>query len=929
MASALEAPAARVIGRESELATIRDFIERIGAGRVSLVLYGAAGIGKTTLWRAGVRAAKERSYHVLSCRPAELESRLAFGAVIDLLAGVEDEVLESLPAPQRHALAVALLRRETTANTPVQPREVAVGTLSAIRALARSAPVLIAIDDLQWLDTASARVVAYTVRRLEDERVGLLLTWREGTTFPFRVEQLRPDEEITRIEIPPFTLGALHHLVRERLDIGLPRPALARLLRTTGGNPFFAIEILRSLGGELPGTSAELPIPASLRELVAERLAGLPPAAREAVLATFGLSRPTPTAIESALRAARRSQHGLAAALDAEALELRDGRVQLGHPLIGSTLYDELTPSKRRALHTRLAEITNDREEQARHLALAASKPDAKVGDLLEDAARHARSRGAPDSAAELLELAVSLTPNDLGDARSRREFALAQDQFMIGDQERARAIWRRLANEAPPGPLRAEALWSLAEFMETRPEVSEPLLTQAILEADGDLALQARIEITSARVAWWAGRYAAAEQHAAVAVKLAEKTGDPAVLAPALSQAAVVARYRGRAEWQQLIDRAVTVERRIENPPPLPRLPTMDRALIYQALGDHIDLARAYAHEVRELALQRGDDWAIASIVAPLCELECREGNLETATQLLKQGREWMRRAEAWQLVPSYTHAAALIDAFAGRVDEARTQAREALAASMDLAPIRSRCAWLLGFLALIEGNPGEALGHLQPDVLGRAAEGYVGVSPVEPDFIDALVLLGRLDDAERSLSSFVERATRLGRQWALATGERCRGVLLAAQGRIDEAAEALQRAVLANEELGHRVELGRALIAQGIVARRAKRKRDADEALARALDLFERAGIELFAARARAERARIGLRPHAPSELTETEQRVSELAAAGRRNVEIAAELFLSVRAVEANLTRAYRKLGIRSRTELARRLAQAHAK
>jgi len=149
---------------------------------------------------------------------------------------------------------------------------------------------------------------------------------------------------------------------------------------------------------------------------------------------------------------------------------------------------------------------------------------------------------------------------------------------------------------------------------------------------------------------------------------------------------------------------------------------------------------------------------------------------------------------------------------------------------------------------------------------------------------------------------------------------------MLLAAQGCPDEAAAALQHAVRLSEELGNSFELGRALHAQGIVARRAKRKHDADEALGRAVEVFERSGIELLAERARAERARIGLRPRAPTELTETEQRVAELAATGRRNSEIAAALFMSVRAVEANLTRTYRKLGVRSRNELAQRLVSA---
>jgi len=193
MTSILDVRPSRVIGRESELQTIRDFVAAVAAGPRGLLLEGAAGIGKTVLWRAAVQAAGEHAYHVLCCRPAELESRLAYGGVIDLLADVGDTVLASLPAPQQHALEVALLRRETSADAPAQPRDVSVAVLGAIRTLARSSPVLIAIDDVQWLDAPSVRVVAYVVRRVRDERVGLLVTLRDGTTSPLRLDQLRPD----------------------------------------------------------------------------------------------------------------------------------------------------------------------------------------------------------------------------------------------------------------------------------------------------------------------------------------------------------------------------------------------------------------------------------------------------------------------------------------------------------------------------------------------------------------------------------------------------------------------------------------------------------------------------------------------------------------------------------------------------------------
>jgi DNA-binding CsgD family transcriptional regulator len=574
--------------------------------------------------------------------------------------------------------------------------------------------------------------------------------------------------------------------------------------------------------------------------------------------------------------------------------------------------------------------VSDDPEEQARHRALAAAAPDAEVADLLEGAARRARSRGAPDAAAELLELSVRLTPVADEGACNRRKFDLAQDLYVGGEMERAREYWHDLAETAPHGADRARALCELARFLEVEFDETERLLTKALAEAEGDGPLQAMIELTWARASWWAGKLGHAETHADAAVTLAERAQDASVLAQALAQAGSVAFLQGRPEWISMIERGIAVELELESPLPLENLPRMYRALLYERLGDDLDATRRALHEVRTLALDRGDQRALAVVGVLLCFNECSAGDLELAAEHAREGAAYAEEAEVSHLDGSYKLAFALIDAYEGRTDEVLASLPEILALeeARGLANVARRCRELLGFVELSLGRPDQALVWLEPAWRLLADAGYVdpGMFQFVPNQVEALVLLGRLDEADERLSSFLATARKLGRRWAIAEGERCSGLLLAAKGRIDEAEAALQRAVHLSEALGQPLLLGRALPAQGTVARRAKRKRDADGALARAQEVFERAGIALLAERARAERARVGLRPRAPSELTETEQRVAELAAAGRRNGEIAAELFMSVHAVEANLTRAYRKLGIRSRSELALRLAHA---
>ncbi|HSF61309.1 MAG TPA: AAA family ATPase, partial [Gaiellaceae bacterium] len=258
-----------IVGREAELVSLREFVGSIGDGATALVLEGEAGVGKTTLWTAGIQEAEARSLHVLRALPAKSESALSFAGVGDLLDPVLDHALAPLPAGQKRALSLALVL-EDAEGPPPDPHAVGVALLNAIRALSEARSLLVAVDDVQWLDTASAAALAYAARRLREERVGVLLSRRSGLDSPLLAELRRslPGDRCTNVEVGPLEVGALHRVVQEHLGIVLPRPLLAEVHQASGGNPFYALEIVRMLKRTNVSVEAgqPLPVPESLHE---------------------------------------------------------------------------------------------------------------------------------------------------------------------------------------------------------------------------------------------------------------------------------------------------------------------------------------------------------------------------------------------------------------------------------------------------------------------------------------------------------------------------------------------------------------------------------------------------------------------------------------------------------------------------------------
>ena len=397
-----------IAGRDAELSVITRFLDSLVARSEILVLEGEPGIGKTTLWLATVEQARERGFRVLSCRPSAAEARLSYASLADVLTGACDSVVDALPGPQRRAIDFILLRTHDDGAVS-DHRAAGAKLLSVLNRLAVDMPVLLAIDDYQWVDTPSARVIEFAIRRLSP-RTGMLAALRTGKRGGQEPWLGLPDQgRVRQLRVGPLSLGALHQMLHERTGRSFPRPALARIHQVSGSNPFFALELAGEAGCSDTGNLAAA-LPDTLARLVRARIAGIDPDVRRALLAAAALAEPTAELIRLAVGADPVAAERLLEDAEEHGVITIDGHyVRFTHPLLAAGVYAAAPPADRRGMHRRLAGIAADPEERARHLAQAAIHLDTQTMAALDEGAARARSRGAPAAAAELLELAIKL----------------------------------------------------------------------------------------------------------------------------------------------------------------------------------------------------------------------------------------------------------------------------------------------------------------------------------------------------------------------------------------------------------------------------------------------------------------------------------------------------------------------------------------
>jgi DNA-binding CsgD family transcriptional regulator len=910
---------AGVIGRPGEMEAIERFLDALAGGWAVLLLEGEPGIGKTTLLRAGVEAARRRGDRVLWCAASPSEARLSYAALADLLSGVEWEVLERLPEPQREALDAALLRAAPGASG-VDRRAVASAVHSVLGVLAGEGAVVVAVDDLQWVDRPSARVLEFCARRLRSG-VGLLASQRVGLERAWSTGVLRPREP-GRIEvhlIPPLRPATLERLLRERVHGPLGRRELARVKQASGGNPYYALELAAALPAGGP-TSPALPLPTSLDEVVTARLAGLGREVEEVLLAIAALSEPTLELLERALGP------GVAGLLETAeqrgVVALEGAQVHFTHPLLAEGVYARVSAIRRRAMHRRLSSAVTGPEERARHLAYAAM-PAAVAA--LEEAARHVRAQGAPDAAAELLELALGL-----GGSEELRVRA-AEHRYDAGDPQRAQALLDQAIDALPPGETRAEALFRLAEirYHDDSFREARELLERARSQAGGNERLQLMIELRLTFTLFNLGLAPAAARWARSALARAEQLDDRALLAQALATRVMVDFCLGLGLDDEKLRRAL-------------ELGDPDQAMGAEfqpsLIACFLFLWTARFEESRAVLMagcarwrDHGAEHWLAWAHHPRVWLECWRGDLASATTAMQESVERLLELETHIGQALALTNRAQVAAYAGRAAEARRDAEEALAL-FERAGWSSAVVWplmTLGFLALSECDYETAAATVGPAAARAARSGMpepaAGGGLLYGDAAEALVALGRSEEAAPIVSWLEQRGAAQDRAWAIAVGARCRGLLLAAHGDVPGAEQALERALAAHERLAMPIERARSLLVLGRIRRRRRKRLAAKAALEEALAIFEAVGSPLWADQASTEIAGLGLRPRSSHALTAAEERVARLAAIGLTNQQVSASLLVSPKTVEAHLGRAYRKLGIHSRAELGAHMAQ----
>jgi DNA-binding CsgD family transcriptional regulator len=889
-----------LIGRAAECSRIDALLDDARAGQSStLLITGEPGIGKSALLRyAGGRATAMIQLHA---QGIESESELAFAALSDFFQPVLDHLAE-LPAHQAAALSGALALGPPTTNDRFA---VCAATLSLLDAAAEKRPLLGVVDDAQWLDASSAQAILFAARRLEAEGIVLLIALRELAGTPFA------GAEFEELKLTGLARDDVESLLASRLN-GAAADVADQLAAATAGNPLALIELsARATSGQLRGDALT-----TVERSFLDRVSALPEATQRALLVLAASESQRVEDVTDALRALDLDVHDLDPAEREQLLVAVGDTIQFRHPLLRSAVYNGSTIGARRAAHRALAEVATG-ERSAWHLAAAAPEHDDEAAAALDKAALETRGRGGHAEASVALERAAELTvdPN----LRGRRLLAAADDARLGGQAERAIRLLDDALASTRNEQLRAEIvhLSGVVEMWSGAPLKAYGLLFEGAAAEGVDRAKAARMLGDAAWASCMGGEITSGLEAARSACELAQDTDDVTNIV-AGSTLGLALLLRGRANeampylerYQVLLDKPGSETRAFHLLRPVGQVLTwLER---YEQAHDVFD-------EMVERARSESALGALPYALAGKAEVDFRIGNWPAAYAGASEAVRIAEDTDQRTLLAFALVSLARVEAGQGREDDCLAHVDRAVATTSTGSIVSYRSA-VLGLLALGLGRPDEAVEHLAElayHVRDRGLE-EPNVLQWSADLIEAYVRSGCDSDAEAELEALERQAAQTGRAWALAAAARCRG-LLVPDDQLDDA-------------FGHQAatpfERARTELCYGERLRRAKRRTDAREPLQAALEAFERLGARGWAERAAKELAATGVtaktrEPSATETLTPQELQVALTVARGATNREAGAALFLSPKTVESHLSRIYRKLNVRSRTELAHQL------
>jgi DNA-binding CsgD family transcriptional regulator len=901
-------------GRRPERARLDAFLAGVREGRgETLVIRGEAGAGKSTL----LAYARERAqgFRVLETVGIEAESDLAYGGLHQLIRPLLSRLSDLRPA---HAAA---LRSAIGLESGDQPDRFLVGLalLTLLSEAARERPILCLIDDARWLDGPTASALVFVARRVQGERVGMLVADRDPGPSLFDVPGL------TQMRLEGLDAEAAAQLLAEAAPVPVQERVALQLTARTAGNPLAIAELPQlltpdQLAGRTP-LPDPLPIGEALEGVFLERVREMPEATQRLLLVAAAADSPELLPVLAGARRVGVDPDALQPAEAARLVRARTGQVTFRHPLIRAAVYHGATSADRKEAHLALAsalERNGDADRRAWHRAAATTEPDEEVARDLEGLAQRARLRGALASAVTALRRAAQLTA--AREDRGRRLAAAGRAAYLAGHGELARALLRDADPLLRDPAARANAALTLGEIH----------LINADAGAGLDVLAQGAREVATIDPGKALDLLVPASLLAGLSL-----AGDPDGLVrqaeglPGEGDAAALEFMRSTAH---LARHSLADSGRLHMPDPPDALePLPARRYWIATTACHPTVARrppdalTFLSRLATVAREHGLAIQLTAVLIAVAYGEFQGGRFASTRADAGEALELARDTGQVLSVRLAAAVLALVAAVQGRADESRRLAAQALHQTQD-APrwaYNAASLWAQGLAALSSGDPEAAVpafGQVTPG--GRLEQHWV--TPLAtPDFVEAAAWAERPEEARDAAAAFEAWAQRFAPPHALALSARCRAILA---DDPDEAAREYETALRLHTDTDRPFDRARTRLLYGELLRRTRRRTESRHALRRALQFFEQAGAEPWAERARRELRATGqsLRrrdPQALDLLTPQELQIARYVARGNTNKDVAAQLFLSPRTVASHLQSIFRKLGIVTRTELAR--------